>query len=199
MKKGSTIISVFLLVSCSVVKNDISYYQGKYQSRLGFIELNLQKDKFSYLQKGSLYTSISKGVWSLENGFIVLKSKDEFKTNLIEVKEFKDTNSRSLKVMLHEDMRPLEGANIIFNNNKNQVFTTNSSGILKIDEEIEISSILVIFIGDYMYNPNNGHGSYEIIVYPDVLSKTYFKRQQVKVKPKGLILNDTKLYKEQLD
>ena len=193
--KKIIILLLFVFSSCKQIR----VIEGIYLARKSNTKLKLNKNgTFIYQYPTNMYKTESKGTWIKENDSLVLNSYSEYKDNMIEVKEFKNSSSRYIKI-LDEFNRPIANvANVIItydNGKKTNFFSTDEQGKITLSENSKVTSIKVVFIESYVYNVIKLDSSFEIKVYTDDLNKIYFNKKILRIKKNHLVYDGEKLFK----
>ncbi|BCY28079.1 hypothetical protein [Flavobacterium okayamense] len=193
MKYIFSILLLLTLISCYINKNINDQIFGKYQTNFDglFGEIILKKDyTFEYQYHAGLINTKSKGVWKMSNNEVVLNSYKDYLNNAIEVKEGLDKG----EIIISDSYgSPILGAFVVLDNN--EIFETNQNGKISFYQNRDFKYFEVHYLGEtYRYDIKNKEtNSYQVTIYLDDLSKTYFKSQKFKFK--NNTISDNKLYK----
>jgi len=194
------ICCALLISSCSIKKYNIENVTGTYRSvkQGSYLELKLGNNHtFEYQNVSSMYNSRSKGKWLIKNNNLYLTSDNDFKTNMIDVSEFKNSKQQIIVVKDEEDI-PYENVIVIlYTYDGLETFhSTNNLGEITIPENLVVKQIEVQYLGEtYFYKTTNEKRSYKILLYLDNLSKTFFENELVKLNSRKIVLNGEKLFK----
>lgn len=177
---------IFLfIVSCRTIpkfeKDLILEYSTK--NTLYKTKIHLKKNgRFIYNHRNKLTHQNSKGTWKKEGKFIILRSDDVYKTGIINFKEEKNT-SQEIKIILKDSKNnPIPYANLIINNAKDKIWTTDKNGIATLPKQT-ISKITIGYLGgDYTYNVNDFNlNKLTLNIRIDDLSLKYFDFEKLEI------------------
>jgi len=181
MKKILFISTALILLSCvSLKKNISSTIKFEFKDYLTYEKIELHKDStFNYDANFEMTKLVSKGKWKAKNGSFILNSFDEYKSNLIEVKE-SINNQKNLKFkLLDKDGRILDFVSIVINNIE---YEFDLNGELTIDEISNLSYFRVNCLGTIYEHKilNKSTNNFEIILY-EMNNNHYFKEKSFKL------------------
>ena len=181
MKKILFISTAIILLSCGFIKENISNTRKfEFKDYLTYEKIELNKDStFNYDANFEMTKLVSKGKWKAKNGSFILNSFDEYKSNMIEVKESYN-NQKYLKFkLLDKDGRILDFVSIIINNIE---YEFDLNGELTVDEISNISYFKINCLGTIYEHKilNNSTNNFKIILY-EINNKHYFKEKSFKL------------------
>lgn len=196
----SLFLGAITFLSCSIHKPVVKDVIGIYQSKDGkpFTKLEINKDNtFSYQQVSGLYDSRSKGKWKLQGSDLILISDDYFKSDMIEVIEKENIQSKQLQ-LYDSYKKPFVNSLVKFKvGNLFLERITNEKGIILIDDSWIIDSFYINTNIDevYSYSVKEMNTSFEVILYIDDLSMEFFNNEKLVVNRNSLVLKKHKLFK----
>ncbi len=159
------------------------------------IEIVLEKNnRFSFRNVIGLIDTKSKGDWILKENKIILNSDSTYLKNKIFVDEVKAENEPYFKIHYPYKLAAY-GAYVIFNNNKEEFgYSIDDNGTINLPKELKATNFKIYNLGiEFNYEVLSGN-SFEVTIYSDDLSKTYFENEEFIVKRNKLISEERTIF-----
>lgn len=178
--------SLYLFTSCITTNKLVGEYEYIVPNYFNCI-LILKKDlTFKYEIKDKKTNFRTEGIWTHINNRIVLNSFDQPPNNRIEVEEqVLDTNATIINISTFYD-EPLSFGELMLNSDPDLLFVIDSEGVVCINKQLKVRSLLVYFITErYYYAVKDEKSNYLNVQVDFVLNPL-----------KRLFTNDIWIYKE---
>ena len=155
----------------------------------------MNTNTFEYNYEAPLEAYTSMGTWFLDKNHIILKSDNSYLNDFMVVKET-FSESKLIKI-LDENKSPIQGIPVKVNDIDN-LFMTDKSGIILLENDIKIHKIKVEYFGlsNQLYKVKNNNATvFEISILPKDYTKIFFDKYHGKINDKKIKVNNQEYIK----
>lgn len=193
------LVSVFIFTGCQSSKKIIEFYKSYDKETRSSRVITLNNDyTFDYKHEVGLISSHSKGVWSLQNDSLLVKSNETYKNGFIEVKLDDNTDTKDsivITVLSKEYQIPIASAIVIIDS-LDIYLVTDEMGRVVVASNL-FSNFTLSFLGNnYTFTSKDKiNTDVNVFLVEENLSKTYFDDEKWIKKGNKITTSDGTVFK----